>query len=368
MPLRAFIEDQEIIAPLMDDEAWEALRLRVTEQNLRVVLPCCDVEGYLRKSKYGTKHFAHKQNAECAIKSETVEHLRAKADIVLACKAAGYQASPEVAGEDWRADVMATRGAVRIAFEVQWSFLRLSKTLMRQRRYERDNVRGCWFFRRPPAPLHRGDDIGPELEARQDLPLFHLYVNADGSFNVALNNRLNHLSDFVEALLTGQIRFCKSALGVSPLRLRAVFFEMDCPECRRRSHLYFIDTTQEAACGVRFKPDADWYSTDYAFHPVTLNALKRYRETERGARLRMAEIKPRHSPREGISYLSFGCHACDAIFDHDTVDLALYGSQRFWEAQALDSFDIMLHKNAPVIGSAPHWCFPDHGRFCCAGS
>lgn len=365
MPLRAYIDGKEVVAPLLDDDAWEALRQRVSEENLRVVLPCCDVEGYLRKSKYGTKHFAHKQGAECRVKSETVEHLRAKSDIVLACQSAGYQASTEVAGDDWRADVLATRGVAKIAFEVQWSFQRLSDTIMRQRRYERDGVRGCWFFRRPPAPLYRGGETGPELEARHDLPLFHLYVNADGSFNIALNNRLHRLDTFVAALLRGQVRFCQTAKGGDVMRLRAVFFEMDCQQCGRRSHLYFVDTTQEGACGVRFKPDAHWYSTDYAFHPDMLNALRRYRESERGARLRMGEIKYRHSPREEQRYLSFGCHACDTIFDRDTVDLALYGSRRFWESPALDSFDVVIHKHAPAIGTMPHWCYPTDGRFCC---
>src|SRR5687768_389107 len=101
MPLRARIDGKEIIAPLLDDAAWEALRQRVTDQNLRVQLPCCEVEGYLRRSKHGTKHFAHKQaSADCLAKGETLEHLRAKAEIVVGCGAAGYQALTEVAGED----------------------------------------------------------------------------------------------------------------------------------------------------------------------------------------------------------------------------------------------------------------------------
>ena len=45
MPLRALVGGQEIVAPLLDDAAWEALRRRVADEDVRVVLPCCEGEG-----------------------------------------------------------------------------------------------------------------------------------------------------------------------------------------------------------------------------------------------------------------------------------------------------------------------------------
>ena len=362
MPLRAIIDGQEVIAPLLDDAAWDALRRRVADENLRVALPCCDVEGYLRQNQHGTKHFAHKQNADCRLnKGETVEHLRAKAEIVVACHASGYDASTEVAGADWRADVLATRGSARIAFEVQWSFLRLRDVLYRQRRYANDGVRGCWFFRRPPTPLQRLEaDLGPDLDARRELPLFHLFAAVDGSYAIALHRRLHRLPDFVGALLGGRVRFCERARVDGVQRLRAVFFELDCARCGQRSHLYVVDTTQTAACGVRFRPESDWYSDEFAFHPALLAALERYRRTETGARLRLGAIKVRDDGSE--SYRSFGCAHCDAIFDRRQVALALSGGRRFWDDPAAESFevDVPLH----LSGAMPHWCYPADGHFC----
>ena len=192
MPLRAFVDGKEVIASVLSDTEWETLRQKVQSEKLTVVLPCCDRAGYLRRSRLGTRHFAHKRAADdaaprCDMEGETMEHLKAKADIVNACQRAGYRAAPEIPGEGWRADVLATppNGSGHIAFEVQWSFLRLEDCIFRQDRYARAAVRGCWFFRNPPPQWVRDSDIGPELKAKRELPLFHLWVNADRSFSVS---------------------------------------------------------------------------------------------------------------------------------------------------------------------------------------
>jgi competence protein CoiA len=109
-----------------------------------VVLPCCGSAGFLRSSKYGVQHFVHARRGTCAWGPETAEHLAIKAAIVRACHAAAYSAETEVAGPDWRADVLAVRGTTRVAFEVQWSVQTLAETVARQERYARDEIRGCW--------------------------------------------------------------------------------------------------------------------------------------------------------------------------------------------------------------------------------
>lgn len=367
MPLRAFVDGQEIIAPLLDDAAWDALRQRVADEHLRVTLPCCEVEGYLRRSKAGTQHFAHKQGAKqdanCTVKAETVEHLRAKADIILACHAAGFAASTEVAGDDWRADVLATHdsknGLIKIAFEVQWSFLRLNDALHRQRRYARDGIRGCWFFRRPPAPLHRdfadpGPNKGSYLEARQDLPLFHLYANATGSFSVTLNGRLHPLPDFVTALLQGRVRFCESATTGPNLSLRLLLSEVACPHCRRYSHIYEVDATQTAACGVWFTPDIPIN----ADHPTLLSALQQYLSTPSGSSLHLAPIRQCPDP-------AFVCPACDTPL-RSLIDTQPYTSARTLQPMTTLDLTLPTPTRTPVTGPAPHWCYPDNnGSFCC---
>ncbi|NEQ72885.1 MAG: hypothetical protein F6K23_07255 [Okeania sp. SIO2C9] len=61
MPLRAILDNQELLAPLLSDEEWEELK----RKKVQVILPCCEARGHLRTSKLGTKHFAHNKKDGC---------------------------------------------------------------------------------------------------------------------------------------------------------------------------------------------------------------------------------------------------------------------------------------------------------------
>lgn len=371
MPLRAFVDGKEVIAPTLSDEEWEALRQRVQAEKLAVMLPCCDRPGYLRRSRLGTRHFAHKRAADgdaprCDMEGETMEHLKAKADIVTAARRAGYRAAPELAGDGWRADVMAERpdGSGRIAFEVQWSFLRLEDCIFRQERYANDSVRGCWFFRNPPPQWLRNSELGPEIRARRDLPLFHLWVNVDRSFSVSLNRRLYSLSDFVHALLKSRIRFCASARAQPRQKLRFAFVEIPCEHCGRGTHIYHVDTRLTSRCGMAFQPEASWYSDDFAFQPQVLAAAGQAASSNDW--IRLGAIRPRASERENATYTAFGCAHCDAMLDRTYVEMALYGASRLAEAYETDAHTVNVTLDTAPAARLAHWCYPQTGRFCCS--
>lgn len=371
MPLRAFVDGQEVIAPMLSDEQWEALRERVLAEKLTVVLPCCDREGYLRRSRLGTRHFAHKRAADgaprCDMEGETMEHLQAKADIVRASQRAGYHAAPEIPGAGWRADVMAARpnGTGRIAFEVQWSFLRLEDCTFRQERYARDQVRGCWFFRNPPPALLREDDGGPEMRARRELPLFHLWVNADRSFSVSLNHKLYGLESFVEALLRSEIHFCDVTRAKRRQPLRFAFVSIPCERCGKTTHIHHVDTRLTSRCDLTFQPEDGWYSETFAFHPQVMAEVQRIAASREGQWLRMGQIRPRASERENATYLSFGCAHCDAMLDRSYVEMTLYGGHRLAEAYETDAHTLTVAFDTPPLGKLPHWCYPHGDHFCC---
>ncbi len=59
MPLRAYINEQEIISIDLSDDEWNKLKADIKSKKSVLTLPCCGQEGYLRVSSKGLKHFVH---------------------------------------------------------------------------------------------------------------------------------------------------------------------------------------------------------------------------------------------------------------------------------------------------------------------
>jgi hypothetical protein len=345
MPLRALVDGVDVIAPALSDAEWDALRERATT----VILPCCGSEGYFRRSAMGTPHFAHKRGGKtCESAGETVYHLKAKADVVLACQQAGYSAVTEVAGEGWRADVLAVKGGVRIAFEVQWSFLRLEDAQYRQERYARDGVRGCWFFRNPPPALLRGDD----LKALRDLPLFHLYANGDNTFSLKVNGQLRGLGEVVQGLLGGEIRFCETATAADVQTLEIAPFALKCPHCGGMTHVYRVEPLLTARCGRRFK------AAPLEFRREVLAAVRALAKDQPQLRIGAFQDVVREDKKE----LRFGCFHCGGAISAEDIEMALYGATHLLHGER---FPVTVQFQRAVTTRAAHWCFPDDGGFCC---
>ena len=109
------------------DETWSALRNRNSlARHLR--MPCCSSTVVLKRSKLGTRFFAHTRCGPCTSGPETPEHLLLKDLTARAATSAGWEARTEVDekspdGCEWTADVLCTRPESEqpIAFEIQWS-------------------------------------------------------------------------------------------------------------------------------------------------------------------------------------------------------------------------------------------------------
>lgn len=401
MPLRAIIDGKQVVAPLLSEVDWDALRAEVSARSLRVVLACCDREGYLRTSATGTRHFAHKRGApgelRCEQEGETLEHLAAKAAIVEACAAAGYGASPEVAHDDWRADVLATAAkrtqtplsslpaqsaptqqtdaallpspAGSIAFEVQWSHLSLEDCLFRQTRYARDGVRGCWFFRNPPPALLARRDDPRDLVARRDLPLFHLRVNATRAFSVSLNRVLYPLHDFVRALLERRLRFCDEATAAGDQALQGALVPLRCIHCQRPVTFWHVQPMLTTRCGLRVpvsaptKTPGQDESLSWLTLALTSGAVEAARHAADAAGI-AAGIAMGALALPDSDAQVFRCPHCQADHDSAALDRTLYGTDALTTAYALDPFTFNLRLKTPIRIPFAHWCFPADGHFC----
>ncbi len=367
MPLRAIIDGQDVIAPFLSIDEWESLRHSIKTKEKELRLPCCQNTGHLRTSKLGTNHFVHHRKDGCGWKSETVEYLKAKAEIALACRDAGYEVATEARGDAWKADVLATKGTGRVAFEIQWSRQELEETHRRQEQYQRDGVRGCWFFKSPPKEM-RG--------ASKELPLFALSLDAPedgGSFSVKIHNPfLDYLPqpsyglyEFVKALLNRRIRFCQEYKAKKHQQLRIVFIEMGCWRCKKISHIYYISNQIVSCCGQSmFRTGTLWDSDKLEFNKAVLNEVMRFTNSPKGSHIKLGTIKPRYSKTVRGSYRSFGCYHCDAIFgDWFISEETLHA--RYYEDSAPAVLEPTIVMPDPLLTeSGGHWCFPEDGAFC----
>ena len=97
------------------------------------------------------RFFAHDPHApECSLAGETVAHRLLKLTLASAIRAAGWFADLEVAGEGWRADVLATSpdGRRKMAWEAQLATIHADDVRRRTERMAASGVRVCWVVDR----------------------------------------------------------------------------------------------------------------------------------------------------------------------------------------------------------------------------
>lgn len=236
MPLRALIDNIEIISTYLNSNEWIELKDKIKQESLDVLISQTDKKGYLRTSKNGLQHFVHKKGeAPEDYKTESPQLLFIKSQILLGCKEAGWNATSEYDENGWSADVLALKGKNRIAFQIQWSPYSFEKTTVRQKDYKEDRVRGCWFFKNPPKELRDWDKIPI---ADKDLPLFKIVETEDKNIKVDFNNQLFEIKDFVSILLCGKIKFCSTMKAKRKQMITINFYKKSCWKCGANQHSY----------------------------------------------------------------------------------------------------------------------------------
>src|SRR5438874_3822362 len=145
----------------LSPDQWRILAIE-NRKARHLAMPCCSSQVILKKSGRGTQFFAHKAVGGCSTAPETETHLRLKGMVVEAARANGWNAATEVVGttpngEQWKADVLARKGDLKVAVEIQWSGQTKEETLRRQHRYKESRVRGLWLLRHPG--LHISHDL-----------------------------------------------------------------------------------------------------------------------------------------------------------------------------------------------------------------
>ncbi|WP_068827157.1 competence protein CoiA [Pseudomonas sp. BMS12] len=185
MPLRCIDENRKSIHSFkMSEWEWEALR-QSNAQFQHLSMPCCGRGVVLKKSERGTRFFAHKVRGTCTSASESAEHLEIKQQVCEALIENGWVAETEVRGEsregeEWVADVMASRGQSRFAIEVQWSRQSDKVTVERHSKYKSVGVKALW--------LHRQE----QFLVREQIPAVRVGVRSDGTYEVYAKQMMIH--------------------------------------------------------------------------------------------------------------------------------------------------------------------------------
>jgi hypothetical protein len=359
MPLRAYIDNEEIISIDQDEKQWDDLKKRLKSKESVLTLPCCQQIGFLRTSSKGLKHFVHaKSNNTCDWKPESPEHLRAKIEIIEACKENGWKAIPEFSETNWRADVLAIQNEKRIAFEVQWSKQTFEDTKFRQDRYKESNVRGCWFFRTAPKELREYDE---HLKADKEIPAFKIFKDENLNIIAQLKQTQLPLRTLVDSLLKRRLKFCEHIRLKPKQEVTIVFFETSCWKCHKPQHLWTVEQNLVTVCNQDFYlMGSMWDNDDIDKSPKIYEAVKQFLQTETGKNLKIGQLKKRYSKTVHESYLSHGCFYCDSIFGDwflNTEKMDGQNDPNSLRHKVEIEFNITKEEGQ-------HWCYSDNGQFC----
>ncbi|WP_323011062.1 hypothetical protein [Paracoccus sp. (in: a-proteobacteria)] len=163
MPLKAKLDGRNIVSVLCSDEDWSEAQIASKGSEHRLRMSCCDAPAYASHSPLDLRYFAHKPGHErCSSGGESDEHECLKAAAAQTVQStSGWQADVEVSGRGWRADVLAVRGSVKIAIEIQLSAQAKRETGARNDRFQASEVSAFWL----KGSKNHFNDFGDGLQA-----------------------------------------------------------------------------------------------------------------------------------------------------------------------------------------------------------
>ena len=278
----------------MADEEWDVLHR--SYKNNELIMECCGMPCIPKVSHLGTRFFAHKYLGQCATAPETEEHLKAKWIIAKTALAAGWQANTEMRGstpdgDEWIADVLCTKGNIKIAFEVQLANQTYKEFQIRQAKYSLSSVRGCWLVKGSTTHTSRELPIFGIDVKNPDYPL----VNSKDDFCIALH-------DFIFGTLAGKLKWFDGKQGPhrSILKLKV----SNCWKCKESIHI---------VKGLSFKGTSSTILLIQIEEFVDLASLFNVVTQLRIRNTKITPVAMRFSKTAGYRYLAAICPYCDSI-------------------------------------------------------
>lgn len=159
MPLSAFFDGKPIYSVLCTGAEWIACKAASKGKGGLLRMRCCQAQAVAKRSPNGLRFFAHKAKSDnCCWEKESDEHELLKAVAARTVhERDGWTAGIEERGDGWRADVLAQRGNVKIAVEIQLSGQSKGATSERNTRFEWSDVVPLWLKGRKNHDNEFGD-------------------------------------------------------------------------------------------------------------------------------------------------------------------------------------------------------------------
>ena len=242
MPLSAYLYSQKIVAPLLNENEWGHIKASLKQNPEYLHFKCCSSPVYARVSKKGLKHFVHKNTDHCNYVGESEDHLLLKMEIYNACRELGWDAELEYSGDNFRADVLASNGKHKVAFEIQLTRQDLKTTIERQKIFDKAGIRCAWFFKRIPK----------DYRPRKYLPAFELEIDKNNAllpYNCNISGGKIPLQRCVEMLLEGNIQFRKKLSYRKKQKAKIYLFDENCWKCGFQYKAVGAWSVLESKCG-----------------------------------------------------------------------------------------------------------------------
>ena len=264
-------------------------------------MPCCGATASMRTSSRGLRHFFHRnaKTVTCDYKSESPDHLALKTLVLMALRQAGWDATPEFSEGDWRADVLASKDGVRVAFEMQLSPQDGAETRRRHERYAASGVRCVWFMRRVPADLQPGNKM----------PAFELVKDAEsGQWSAFVSDRFAaeqiDVPELVTALAERRVRYVPHKS--EHLDLAVYNWATICWRCMKSTPVVMAYATGVCRCG---REGRSYSQVDDVVGRVVAGSIR-----DGSLRLPLpVRVERRNSKMAGGPQWSSLCTACDVM-------------------------------------------------------
>jgi hypothetical protein len=297
------------------DEDWRELGTK-NQRDRHLRMGCCSAHVVLKRSSRGTRFFAHKSAGQCTSADESEEHRQLKMAAVDAARACGWQAETEVSGttptgEIWRADVLARKGKLAVAVEIQWSGQTNQETLRRQEQYRQSGIRGLWLLRQPGFPiLHELPAVcigGTLADGFLALLPDHSRMTARDRSKPDRWRQAVPMKELLRAAFERRLKFAAAIEAFGPHAEVVVHAAVaPCWTDRCDGKTPIITSINVMNPGVNL----DFSLAELGNHPDLAAAVMRQLPPSFDRRM----IKKRYSRTQRRSYLSNGCIKCDRLF------------------------------------------------------